>query len=653
MAKVNPQSLVSIASTSSLLTNLEESYETVLASQRESALAFSLSLRSAERFRKLRNNLYGLYRKESDIPRIYKETLRAVIHLFNSFSIIDSEEKLVSVKCMHGNPERVVAKLKQEDNIILPVITVTQTTSDNDDARRRYTPLLINERYWDTNKERAFRILSFAPRPINVNYEVNFWCKYRADVDQLLEQARINFNPEADINTPFSTRTKGYITGEVDNSDFAVGDTADRVIKKTLNITVETYIPSPKFLFTSTGKIESINIQATLDQSARGTEVQPSISSPGWSVEYLSECERPGSTSILPSPDECKSLKIIGPNIPDIDVNIRIWEPNPAVTEEGTVILGTGGEGVGFMSEQTALPPSQFSGGDRLTLDLINKGWRVVDRKWEKSWWEKQNSGFSVKLLSGRYTALLDWVHTNVFKANNSTGKFAAVGNSQGSAEIAYALSTWNKGDILTNVVFMSGPTITRLDYMCQGGLPIESSWTGVPTPNGLWSQIRPALTNPTNNNFAGLGGSSGAKWNCTRPPGSPWSGYGPVPVFPKAGTGSFRNICMIRSNNATQQELHEDSIFHKEANLTYPNTKILVVLGEKDCSTTPSQGLFYLAKMDDEGTTANVASIWPVILSSPGEPKGKPHRYLAPLTRHFIPETVVGRGAVILGLLT
>jgi len=334
-------------------------------------------------------------------------------------------------------------------------------------------------------------------------------------------------------------------------------------------------------------------------------------------------------------------------------VNIRIWEPNLAVTEKGTVILGTGGEGVRFMSEEIAPPPSQFSGGDELTLALINEGWRVVDRKWEKSWWEKQNSGFSVKLLSGRYNALLDWVHTNVFKANKGIGKFAAVGNSQGSAEIAYALSTWNKGDILTNVVFMSGPTITRLDYMCQGGLPIESSWTGVPTPNGLWSQIRPALTNPTNNNFAGLGGSSGAKWNCTRPPGSPWSGYGPVPVFPKAGTGSFRNICMIRSNNATQQELHEDSIFHKEANLTYPNTKILVVLGEKDCSTTPSQGLFYLAKMDDEGTTANVASIWPVILSSPGEPKGKPHRYLAPLTRHFIPETVVGRGAVILGLLT
>jgi len=264
MAKVNPQSLVNNASTSSILIDLQETIETVGASERESAFAFNSTLRNSNRFKKLREQLFNLYKKESNIPRIYKETLRAVIHLFGSLSILDSEEKLVAVKCMHGNPERVVAKMKQEDNIILPVITVTQTTSDNDDKRRRYTPLLINEKYWDTSKERAFRILSFVPRPININYNINFWCKYRADIDQLLEQARINFNPEANIDTPFSTRTKGYIIAEEDSSQLEVGDTADRVVRKMLTISVETYIPSPKFLITSTGKIETFNALASL-----------------------------------------------------------------------------------------------------------------------------------------------------------------------------------------------------------------------------------------------------------------------------------------------------------------------------------------------------------------------------------------------------
>ena len=259
MAKVDPQSLVNDASTSSLLTDLLETYETA-----STSLAFNSSARSAKRTRDLKSKLFELYKKESNIPRIYKETLRAIIHLFNNLYILDSEEKIIKVKCMHGNPERVVAKLKQEDNIILPIVTVTQTTSDNDDNRRRYTPLLVHERYWDTKKERAYRLLSFMPRPVNINYNINFWCKYRADVDQLLEQARLNFNPDADINTPFSTRTKAYITGEEDNSQVSVGDTADRVVKKTLNVTVETYIPSPKFLVTSTGKIETFNVLAAL-----------------------------------------------------------------------------------------------------------------------------------------------------------------------------------------------------------------------------------------------------------------------------------------------------------------------------------------------------------------------------------------------------
>ena len=264
MAKVNPQSLVSNSTTSSLVITLEESTQNVITSERESAFAFNSPLNNMARFKKLRKQLFNLHRKESNIPRIYKETLRAVIHLFNGLAILDSEEKLVTVKCMHGNPERMVAKLKQEDNLILPIITVTQTTSDNDDTRRRYTPLLVNERYWDTSKERAFRVLSFVPRPININYDINFWCKYRADVDQLLEQSRLNFNPEADIDTPFSTRTKGFIVGEVDNSDLSVGDTADRVIKKTIKVTVETYIPSPKFLVTSTGEIEMFKAEASL-----------------------------------------------------------------------------------------------------------------------------------------------------------------------------------------------------------------------------------------------------------------------------------------------------------------------------------------------------------------------------------------------------
>ena len=43
-----------------------------------------------------------------------------------------------------------------------------------------------------------------------------------------------------------------------------VDDKQDRLIKKGLIVMIETYIPSPKFLYTSTGKISQINVDSFL-----------------------------------------------------------------------------------------------------------------------------------------------------------------------------------------------------------------------------------------------------------------------------------------------------------------------------------------------------------------------------------------------------
>ena len=270
MAKLNPRyivddnSLSSVDGKSSFLVRFDTE-KVFTKTQKESDADFGLDpRRKTNREIAIKKELLELHRKESDISRVYKETLRAVIHLFSDLFVIDSDDNLVKISCAHGHPERVIAKLKQESNIILPVITVTQSTSDNDDNRRKFTPILVNERYWDTDKHRAYRIVSFAPRPVNINYSINFWTKYMADMDQMLEQSRLKFNPDAAINTPFSTKTKAFITEEVDNSELTPGDTAERILRKTLNISVEGYIPSPKFLYSSTGKIEKLKAEAVL-----------------------------------------------------------------------------------------------------------------------------------------------------------------------------------------------------------------------------------------------------------------------------------------------------------------------------------------------------------------------------------------------------
>lgn len=209
----------------------------------------------------VRAKIFKMTQAKSNISFIYRESLRSMIAAFNDVGHFNSEDEFVNIKCIHGNAERAIAKLKQENSIILPMLSVSQTISNNDDTRRRYESVLVHEKYWDKEKHRAIRILSLAPRPVNINYQLNIWCKYMSDMDQILEQIRLKFNPEMNVPTEYSTLAKAFLESEEAVGTMTANDKDDRVIKKTMNITLRTYIPSPKFLVTSTGEIEEFKIE--------------------------------------------------------------------------------------------------------------------------------------------------------------------------------------------------------------------------------------------------------------------------------------------------------------------------------------------------------------------------------------------------------
>ena len=212
----------------------------------------------------IRRKIFKMTQAKQNISFIYRDSLRAMISAFNDLGYISAEDKFKEIKCLHANAERAIAKLKQEENIVLPMLTISQTTTANDDTRRRQESVLVNEKYWDAEKNRAFRVLSLAPRPINISYQLNVWCKYMADMDQILEQVRLKFNPEMNVPTKFSTIAKAFLDTEEDVGSITAGDKEDRIIKKTFNVVFRTYVPNPKFLVTSTGKIEEFNTEITL-----------------------------------------------------------------------------------------------------------------------------------------------------------------------------------------------------------------------------------------------------------------------------------------------------------------------------------------------------------------------------------------------------
>lgn len=203
------------------------------------------------------------------INNVYKESLRQMLHVFSNIYYIDGNGNRVKVKCSHGNPERVAGRLKADNTLILPMITIVEKQTVNSEERRRYRPIIINESYWDPNKKRAIRIVSLAPRPINIIYEINVWCKYKADLDMIRSGVFSLFNPDLNIRTKYSDFNKGFLVSERDMGNVTVGDTNDRVLQKSMEISLETYIPNPKFQFTSTGEIREVdfNFEYRIDES--------------------------------------------------------------------------------------------------------------------------------------------------------------------------------------------------------------------------------------------------------------------------------------------------------------------------------------------------------------------------------------------------
>ncbi len=202
--------------------------------------------------------------QHDNISFIYRETLRAVRQIFSGIKYITSENNIVDVLCMHGNPERTIAKLKQDNNIVLPIISVVQTSTEEDENRRRPRQMILNSKVWSESRQRAFRVFGLAPKAVNILYDVNVWSKYKSDLDQISEQMQLKFHPSINVVTSYNKETQGFLVQETDQSSVDVGDKEDRILRRSYSFKVQAYIPSPQFLLTSTGKIEQFNTEAEL-----------------------------------------------------------------------------------------------------------------------------------------------------------------------------------------------------------------------------------------------------------------------------------------------------------------------------------------------------------------------------------------------------
>jgi len=191
-------------------------------------------------------------------PFVYKEVIRSLIASFGTLHYLDGDNQLINITAVHSAPERAVAKKFQENNMILPILTVHQLGARSDENKRRYENVLIQTSNWNESIQRAERVISHADVPVSITYSVNLWTKYMEDMDQLSQNIRVRFNPSMTLVTPFTDNLKVFLKDESNNSTLVEGDREDRLIRKSFSVEAEFYIPSPKFKVTSTGRIEKI-----------------------------------------------------------------------------------------------------------------------------------------------------------------------------------------------------------------------------------------------------------------------------------------------------------------------------------------------------------------------------------------------------------
>lgn len=198
---------------------------------------------------------------QSQVTSFYKEVLRFLKTLFSSFSVINSQGEVIDVPCYHGLSERAVVAQRKANTLKFPIMGVSLSRTDNSNTQNHYNAKISNESYWDDSKQRAIRVVSLAPKPVKLIYSLEIEANYVEQLDQLAEQIHRKFNPYIELNTPFTKYGAVYVEADFVQSEQNVSSGEDRTLIRTYEVVVETHIPSPKFLMTSTGQLELIKIE--------------------------------------------------------------------------------------------------------------------------------------------------------------------------------------------------------------------------------------------------------------------------------------------------------------------------------------------------------------------------------------------------------
>ncbi len=154
----------------------------------------------------------------------------------------------------------------------------------------------------------------------------------------------------------------------------------------------------------------------------------------------------------------CRTLEVRCGGLAPVQVALRVTPPAAGAPARGVVVFGSGGGGTGLWSGPAS--------ADAMMGRLAAAGFTVIEREWlvaREQGWFYDAAGRGVPAAACRYTTLLRFVDATYRRGSQP---LCATGNSGGSAELGYALTRQNAGDLLDLAVPSSGP-FHRADLAC------------------------------------------------------------------------------------------------------------------------------------------------------------------------------------------
>jgi hypothetical protein len=129
---------------------------------------------------------------------------------------------------------------------------------------------------------------------------------------------------------------------------------------------------------------------------------------------------------------------------------------------KGLIILH-GGSG-GTAPESFALADNYFRAGFEVVQMAWGDDWEMIS--------DPITSGYgNIQAAACRPATLFNWVFNNLFPnvlSANSQAGMCALGDSAGSAAVAYSLAYYGAGSYLDNVELLSGPVLSDIEQGCQ-----------------------------------------------------------------------------------------------------------------------------------------------------------------------------------------